>query len=336
MHILLANPGAEVITGYSADELVGRRLPELFGPEMAGEGSPVYRAILTGQRISPTEARLAFDNGVSDILFGIAPLGDISVLSFTDITHLKEVDRIKTNIVANVSHELRTPLASIKAYTELLMDGLGDRDGDVRRQFLSTIDQKADRLGDLIGDLLDLSRLESGQFEMRMELVSIGEIIADVIAIVETEMLEKDVTVHPALPPLPLIVADKQLMTILVRNLVSNAIKFSHQGGRVDLVAREQGNHLVLEVMDQGIGIPAEEIPDLFQKFRRLPGAQAAGTEGSGLGLVLAKEAAEAHNGTIAVRGEEGEGSCFTVRLPLRPSSREPDRVQLASVAGRV
>lgn len=325
MRILRMNPAAEAITGYSPEELVGRRLPEFLCPDAGCESSPICQAINAGERVSPSEARLAFKNGVCDILLGLVPLGDISVLSFTDITYLKEVDRLKTNIVANVSHELRTPLSSIKAYTELLLDGLGDEDGDARRHFLSTIDQKADKLGNLIGDLLDLSRLESGHFEMHKEPVSVGEIIADAMASVETEMLDRDVRVCLAVPPLPYIIADRQLMVILARNLVSNAIKFSHRGGRVDVVARQEGNHLVLEVIDQGLGIPAEEMSDLFHKFRRLQTAKEAGTEGTGLGLVLVKEAVAAHDGHIEVESSVGEGTRFRVTLPLGPSSQEPD-----------
>lgn len=324
MRILTMNPGAQAITGYTPTEVLGKRLPDIFGPQLGGEETSLYEAVIAGERLSPKEATLEGKDGVRDVLLGVAPLAEGSLLSFTDITRLKEVERLKTNIVANVSHELRTPLASIKAYTELLLDNVEGDDVAVRHEFLSVIDDKADRLAELISDLLDLSRLESGQFQIRKEPLSVRAVVDDVVDLVEVQAAEKDVAVRLDVPPdLPIIVADKDLMTIVVKNLVSNAVKFSHEKSRVDVAAREMDGNLVLEVVDQGIGIPPEELPNLFQKFHRLKSAKEAGTEGTGLGLVLVKEAVEAHSGDIEVESELGEGSCFRVTLPLTPPSRD-------------
>jgi two-component system phosphate regulon sensor histidine kinase PhoR len=325
MRILVANPGAETITGYSSQELVGRPLPQILGAEMGSAEGRLYSAILTGERAPPTETRIEVKDGVRDIVFGIAPLGDAYLLSFTDITRLKEVDRLKTNIVANVSHELRTPLASIKAYTELLLDDLEGEDITARRRFLSVIERKTDMLGRLISDLLDLARLESGEFERREETLSICEVISNVIGLLEIEMSAKNVSVHPDASSVPPLVADRALVTVMVENLISNAIKFSPPGERVDVVARKLDGNLVLTVTDHGIGISSEELPYIFQKFRRLRSAQEAGTEGTGLGLALVKEAVEAHGGSIDVQSEVGEGSCFRLTLPFKPSSSQPE-----------
>jgi len=326
MRILVVNPGAEAITGYSSHELIGRSLPDVLGPDPGPQRSLLYEAILRGDRLPPTEARVKVKDDVRDILFGLAPLDGAYLLSFTDITGLKEVDRLKTSIMANVSHELRTPLASIKAYTELLLEDVGGTDAAARRHFLSVIEEKADRLSSLISDLLDLARLESGEFKMREEAVSLAEVLSSAVGALEVEMWKKNIGLHLDASSAPTIVADRTLMTLLVENLISNAIKFSHEGGRVDVVSREEGGHLILEVVDQGIGIPSEEMPYLFRKFRRLQAAQEAGTEGTGLGLVLVKEAVEAHDGRIEVESAVGEGTCFRVTLPLRPSSQERDQ----------
>jgi PAS domain S-box-containing protein len=335
MRILAVNPGAEAITGYSSQEIRGMRLTEVLGAELGQETSPLQRAILTGERVPPTETSIGGKDSVHDILLGIAPLGDGYLLSFTDITRLKEVDRLKTSIVANVSHELRTPLSSIKAYTELLLDDVGGGEPTARREFLSVIDQQADRLSHLISDLLDLSRLESGQFEVRKEPLYVDEVIADVVGHVEMERIEKTVSVRRDLSPVRRIVADRALLRIIVENLVTNAVKFSRPGGRVDVLAREEEDNLVLQVLDRGLGISSDEMPYLFQKFRRLEAAKQAGIKGTGLGLALVKEAVHAHDGSIEVHSEVGEGSCFTVRLPLKPSAHGPESPQRTDIAAR-
>ena len=335
MRILVVNPGAEAITGYSSQELIGRSLPDVLGRDPGPQRSLLYEAVLREEGLPPTEARVKVKEGVRDILFGLAPLDGVYLLSFTDITRFKEVDRLKTSIVTNVSHELRTPLASIKAYTELLLEDVAGENVTARRRFLSIIDQKADSLSDLISDILDLARLESGAFEIREEAVSVSEVIAGVVGTLEMEILKKNVSVHPDASYVPPIIADKALMTIIVENLVSNAIKFSHVGGRIDVVARQEDGHLILDVIDQGIGIQAAEVSNLFQKFRRLQAAKEAGTEGTGLGLVLVKEAVEAHDGSIEVESALGEGTRFRVTLPLRPSSQEPDTSHDAPAVAR-
>jgi signal transduction histidine kinase len=220
--------------------------------------------------------------------------------------------------VANVSHELRTPLASIKAYTELLLGNLEGTDTVQRRRFLDVINLQSDRLADLINDLLDLSRLESGEVEAHKVPISLTRVIRTVNAQLELQAREKGVSVHLDVDPeLPLLRANSSLMSSLVKNLLSNAIKFSHDGGQVQVDVRQQGTEMILRVSDEGIGIPADDLPHLFEKFYRSWSAEAAGIRGTGLGLVLSKQAAETHGGTIDVESEEGVGTRFTVTLPI-------------------
>jgi len=219
--------------------------------------------------------------------------------------------------VANVSHELRAPLASIKAYAELLLDNLEGDDTDLRHRFLSIIDQETDWLTELINDLLDLSRLESEPYAAEKDLLSVSEIIESVLTLLDIQVQKKGVTVRCEAPKdLPLIMADKELMTILIKNLLSNAVKFSAERGRIDIVARDAGTHLVLEVADEGIGIPPDDIPNLFTKFYRSGVAKEYGIRGTGLGLVLAKEAVDIHGGTIEMNSQLGVGTRVTVGLP--------------------
>ena len=338
MRITAFNPGAETITGYVSEDVLGKRLPEVFGPEVGGGDSLLQKAASTGERVAPQEVVISGKLGARDALLGVTPLHDSEgevfgyLLSFADITRLKEVDRLKSSIVANVSHELRAPLASIKAYTELLLDELEGEDRELRQRFLTVIDRETDRLTGLIGDLLDLSRLEAGQFVMRKEPLLVGEIVADIFGLFGIQAQERKISLHADIPPdLPPILADRELVTILIKNLVGNAIKFSNEGGRVDVVAREacpefnrrEDAKLILSVIDQGVGIPPDDLPHIFEKFYRVWSTTESGVEGVGLGLVLAKEAAEAHGGQIEVESELGVGSRFIVTLPIREQADE-------------
>jgi len=330
MRITSFNTGAETITGHAASQVLGRRLTDVLGAEIGGRGSPLHQAMETGQRVSPIETTISGRWGVRDVLEGVTPLHDASgevfgyLLSFADITRLKEVDRLKSSIVANVSHELRAPLASIKAYTELLLDELEGDDRDLRQRFLTVIDRETDRLTGLIGDLLDLSRLEAGQFVMKKDPLHVGEIVADVLGLFDIQAQERKISLHADIQPdLPPILADRELLNMLIKNLVGNAIKFSNQGGRVDVVARREDANLILSVIDQGVGIPPDDLPHIFEKFYRVWSTTESGIEGVGLGLVLAKEAAEAHGGQVEVESELGVGSRFIVTLPIGEQADE-------------
>ncbi len=177
MRITSVNPGAEQITGYGAHELLRRRFTDVFEAMLWNEGSVLSKAIKTGTTVAPVETILAGKVASRDILLGVTPIYDGFLLNFTDITELKEVERLKSNIVANVSHELRTPLASIKGYTELLLNEYEGQDKHLRHQFLSVINDETDRLTKFVTDLLDLSRLESGQTEPHMEYLFLNKIV---------------------------------------------------------------------------------------------------------------------------------------------------------------
>jgi two-component system phosphate regulon sensor histidine kinase PhoR len=193
-----------------------------MGKETANFEFPLYTR--DGKRVelllNATPRRDASGN-----IIGVVSVGQ-------DITHLKEVDRLKSNIVANVSHELRAPLASIKAYTELLLDELEGEDRNLRQRFLTVIDRETDRLTGLICDVLDLPRLEAGQFAMREEPLYIGEVIDDVLDLFDIQAQDRKISLHADVQPdLPLILADRELMAMMIKNLVGNAIKFSNGGG---------------------------------------------------------------------------------------------------------
>jgi signal transduction histidine kinase len=234
-----------------------------------------------------------------------------------DISTLKEVDQFKSNLVSNVSHELRAPLTSIKAYTELLLAEAERAKNDTSRDWLTVIDRETDRLTGLITDYLSLSRLESGHFELTAGPLRLADVIAEVVAVLDVQAKLRHITVQvEAQPALPELWADGELIRVVVRNLVSNAIKFSHDGGHIHITIWHDDGTLKFSVQDEGPGIPAEALPHLFDKFFRVP--TTSEVPGTGLGLALAKEAVMAHGGRIEANSTAGKGSRFTVSIPAR------------------
>jgi len=323
LRIVSMNPGAELITGYGVEEVLGTYISDVFGAEIAGPDTPLTRACKTGERVPPVEITISGRLGSRDVLLGATPLSTAGglpshcLLSFADISKLKEVDRLKSNIVANVSHELRTPLSSIKAYTELLLLGAEQPDLELRRTWLSVIDRETDRLAALINNLLDLSRLESRLVKVIKEPLHLGEVIADVVALLKVQAEQRHIEIELDVQPgLPQLMAEEGLIRSVAKNLVSNAIKFSHDGGHVHIWVSEDNGNLKFSVEDKGVGIPQDAIPHLFTKFFRVPSPAVAEMQGTGLGLALAREAVIAHGGHIEVESTLGKGSRFTVILP--------------------
>ncbi len=232
-----------------------------------------------------------------------------------DNRKLKELDRLKSEIVANVSHELRSPLASIKAYTELLLDEAPAQKSDVYRGWLQVIDRETDLLTGLVNDSLGLSRLEAGRFELMREPLDLGALVREGVALLQVQARSRRVVIGvDASPDLPLLWADPELIRSMVRNLVGNAVKFSHDGGRVSIDVWGDAGLIKLSVQDEGVGIPEEAIPFLFTKFYRVPASTEV--QGTGLGLALVKEAVAAHGGEIQVESTVGKGSRFVVSMP--------------------
>jgi PAS domain S-box-containing protein len=324
LRIVSMNPGAEHISGYREPLVRGKLLSDIFGSTLTAADGAVARAVESGEKVPPQETTLAARQGDRDVLLGVTPLTGISqgpaqyLLSFADISKLKEVDRLKSNIVANVSHELRTPLSSIKAYTELLLLGAEADNLELRQDWLSVIDREADRLASLVNNLLELSRLESEYLELTKVPVELDAVVSDVVSTLSVQAEKRNVRIEQVVQAnLPALMAEEGLIRSAIRNLISNAIKFSHDGDWVRVSVAHDGKNITLSVQDEGIGIPEEAIPHLFTKFYRVQSPETAGRQGTGLGLALAKEAVVAHGGRIEVQSTLGEGSVFTVTIPI-------------------
>jgi two-component system, cell cycle sensor histidine kinase PleC len=248
-----------------------------------------------------------------------------------DITELKkaheelrEVDRRRSEFIATVSHELRTPLQSIMGFTKLMVQ---DKVPDPMTQtrFLDTIDRESERLAGLIGDLLDASRLEAGKFVLKRQRLSLRDTIRSAIYELCNLITEKAILIVDNIPEgLPEIEADENRIKEVMLNLVSNAIKFSSEGGKITVNAQATHNEILVQIIDQGIGIPAEALPNLFQKFYQINGSDTRIRGGLGLGLYITKQIVEAHGGQIRVESKLNQGSTFSFTLPLTVAPGEP------------
>ncbi|WP_341962675.1 ATP-binding protein [Planococcus maritimus] len=233
-----------------------------------------------------------------------------------DITREHEVDKMKSELVSTVSHELRTPLSSVLGFTELLLNKELKPEKQVR--YLKTIYKEAKRLTNLINDFLDLQRMESGDQVYRMEKLSMNELIIETAEKFRTQSTHSVVFVDDASDVT--VEGDKERLAQVLMNLIGNAIKFSPQGGNVTVCMKNNFNALRVSIKDEGIGIPAEDIPKLFSKFQRIDNSSRRKIGGTGLGLAICQEIIVKHDGKIWIESQEGEGTTIHFELPLQSS----------------
>lgn len=242
------------------------------------------------------------------------------LLVVTDVTEARRLDAVRRDFVANASHELKTPAASIRAVAETL-NSIADTDPEATRRFATQLERESVRLSQIVADLLDLSRLESGGAVH-------GPLRLDVLAREETAALapeadEADVTITITAAEPVAVSGSKRDLSLLVRNLLDNALRASSAGARIDVSVAFDGDppRAVIVVRDEGAGIPARDLPRIFERFFRIDRARSRGTGGTGLGLAIVKHVAESHRGKVDVESTLGEGSTFTVSLPPDPGA---------------
>jgi signal transduction histidine kinase len=239
------------------------------------------------------------------------------VWTLREVTHERELDRLKDEFIATVSHELRTPLTSMMGFLEMLRDGeAGELSGE-QRHFLAIVERSAQRLQRLVGDLLFVSRLDTSGIELDVGDVSLEGIVREAVDGVAAVAREREIELRAQLASVPTLRADRARVAQLASNLLSNALKFTGAGGTVLVRTFADSGHAVLEVEDDGVGIPVDEQARLFQRFFRSSTATTQAVQGAGLGLAIAKAIAEAHGGSVALRSQPGEGTCIRVELPL-------------------
>src|SRR5919198_251781 len=228
---------------------------------------------------------------------------------------LREADRLKDEFVALISHDLRTPLTSITGYVELALEE--EELSDDVRGFLHIVARNADRLLVLVNDLLFVARLQAGEMTLEREHVDLASVVRDGVGAMEPRAAAKGIALTCVVDSVSPVYGDSGRMLRVVDNLVSNAIKFTREGGTVHVSLREDGDSVRLEVSDSGIGIGSDDQRRLFQRFYRAENAVELQIPGTGLGLYICRVIAEAHEGSLSVRSELGRGSTFTFEVPL-------------------
>jgi len=310
---------------------------------MAFEGSAVDRLLSIADRISdPTAFRESmerlranpeestfdeFEDKVSGRVYQgwTSPVRDDHggflgrIWTMRDVSPQRELDRLKDEFVATVSHELRTPLTSMMGFLEMIREGEAGSLNDEQKRFLAIVYRSSERLQRLVGDLLFVARLDANGLQLRFADVHVDEVMREAVESSSAVARSREIAVETKLDPLPPVLGDRERLSQLFGNLLSNALKFTPAGGRVTARAFRDGDYVVAEVEDNGIGIPEGEQGGLFQRFFRSSTATAQAIPGTGLGLVISKAIAEAHGGAISVRSKPGEGTCFRVELPLEP-----------------
>ena len=243
-----------------------------------------------------------------------APLGIVATLS--DITKQRELQRMQSDVIQLVTHEMKTPLTAIKGMSEVLMKF--EPDTEKRREMSATINEATQRMTRMIDDYLDLTRLESGAREPRLAFHRIETLIEQTLLLLDPVAASRGVNlIRNFSPGAPAILADADLISRAMTNLVANAIKYSRADTQVVISARASEDNIFISVADQGYGIPPEYQSRIFEKFFRVPRVEDADTPGTGLGLALVREIAELHGGRVMVESVTGAGSTFTLRLPL-------------------
>ncbi len=271
-------------------------VPMIFGDKVVG----VVEAVTTKSRHSFTRQ----DMDMLETLAGIAAVAVQNARLFE-----------QSDWVAQVVHEIRTPLTAILSYADLLLRP--DVDEAMRRKFITIIRQETERVNELATQFLDLARLESGRIQMAHESLDMIELIDRAVKIIRPMADQRRRKLHVDVPDaLPPIIGDPQRIHQVLLNLLSNAVKYSDEGDTVTVRAWQEGEQVVVAVADTGPGIPPDQLPKLFKKFSRLRGSEHK-AQGTGLGLVIARQIVEAHNGRIWVESQVGKGSTFYFALPV-------------------
>jgi len=292
----------EVIRNNSIQEIVDRVLHD-------------NREVITQEvNVSMPEQKTILINGVpivkDDVVEG-------AVFVFHDITELKRLEEVRKDFVANVSHELRTPISSIKGYAETLMDGKVDSK-DTVKEFLGIIYQDSIRLANLIDDLLDLSKIESGKMKMEFEPLEIRPIVNRCVNVLERAAKDKSLKIKLDIPAdLPKALGDHKRLSQVFLNLLDNAIKYTPEGGSIAISAVGKEKVVQVDISDTGIGIPEKDLPRIFERFYRVDKARSRELGGTGLGLSIVKHIIQAHNGQVWAQSIPDQGSTFSFTIPI-------------------
>ncbi|MFB2892142.1 response regulator [Aerosakkonemataceae cyanobacterium BLCC-F50] len=310
------SPACIKLWGYKAEELIGSDFSELVAPEYREKTQEILAQVLSGKEAIGLENSCVRKDGTLIDMVWSAVWSETEQLIFCvgrDNTERKEIERLKDEFISTVNHELRTPLTSLRGFSELLLKR--EYTIEKQRQYLTIIYDESKRLNNLIDDFLDIQRMESGKQNYVFEALNILTLIRESVALFAHNTNQHKLNVNAPLFVSP-VKGDSDRIRQILSNLISNAIKYSPNGGEVNISVAERETEVVVTVADRGMGIPPEAQDKLFTKFYRVDNASTRKIGGTGLGLAIVKEIVEAHGGHIWLESVVGEGSKFYFSLP--------------------
>lgn len=341
-NVVLANIIAAELSGYNLQEMLGKNYASVLNFVYDKDGTVndrfIHNAIATGtiQHISHDTNLLRRDNTKVAISASVAPLKDKNgqiagcVVVFNDVTKERDVDRMKTEFISLASHQLRTPLSAMKWFAEMLLNGDAGALNDEQKEFTDKIYQSNERMIALVNSLLNLSRIESGRIIIDPKPTNISTVVQEVIDELEVKFIARRIKPEIKIQDgIPQINVDTKLVRHVYMNLLTNALKYTPQAGQITISLSVEKDFLISQVFDNGYGIPASEQSKIFHKFFRANNVIKKQTEGTGLGLYLAKTVVESSGGKIWFESIEDKGTSFWFTLPLKGMEAKKGEVVL-------
>jgi two-component system, OmpR family, sensor histidine kinase VicK len=329
-NITNCNEVAAELLGRKPPDLIGKWFPRAvavtdeYGKLMPPDERPISRALTTGKIVAanamyqrPDGSTFPVSMTVSPVVVDGRPIGAVEV--FRDISRERELERAKDEFVSLASHQLRTPASGVKAFASMLIDGYAGKLNPKQTEFVKKVYESNERQLRIVDDMLNVARADSGHLSIvkaPTDLTALlGKVKGEQEAVAATR--HQSIVVHaPAKPVMANVDVDK--LRMVVDNLVSNAIKYSHDGSHIEITLAKTATNITVAVTDQGVGIPKRDFKRLFQKFSRIDNELSTLVGGSGLGLYLVKTIVEMHGGQVEVTSTPGKGSTFTVSLPSK------------------
>ncbi|MDP1853710.1 MAG: ATP-binding protein [Candidatus Omnitrophota bacterium] len=315
--IISLNSSAEKIFGISEKEVLGK----LFLAVVPNNDiSELISKVLNKREFVSQELTLVWPiQRTFQVNASLIPEEDGAInrclLVIHDISEIRRLEKVRSDFVANVSHEIKTPLTSIKGFVETLLEGALE-DKENAKHFLNIIQDHANRLDNLVSDLLSLSFLESKEIVLEKQKVDLGRLASDILSGFRSQLRKKSIEIRNELPSGLSITADRDKLGQVFTNLIDNAVKFNREKGIIRIYSQDLDNKVKLIVEDNGLGIPVKDIPRIFERFYRVDKARSHEMGGTGLGLSIVKHIIELHDGTVGVESTEGIGSKFFFILP--------------------
>ncbi len=313
--VILVNPQALEILSLDISENEGKYFDKLLPlyDKVREDNSILHEEVNMGGRIISVRMAPLFNE--KHFLWGV-----VAVLQ--DVTIERKTEHMRREFVSNVSHELRTPLSYLQGYTEALLDGMA-KDSDEKQKYLNIIHEETLRLRRLVNELLDLSRIETGQIAIDKKMISINKIIERVIKKVEPAVDKRGVKIETQYEDLPMIAADEDRIQQVILNLVDNAIRYTKSNGKIIIKASNSKGGIVVSIRDDGEGIPEDELPFIWDRFYKTDKSRVRDKGGTGLGLAIVKNIVELHDGKVWAKNCKKGGAEFSFFLPEKSNDME-------------